>query len=69
MQSMGNTSSLRNLEQNSENGNIFSTFQLYELSILSKPSDLSIEKKNYYFQKCIEFLEATTQNKIILMII
>ena len=63
MQSMGNTSSLRNLEQNSENGNIFSTFQLYELSILSKPSDLSIEKKNYYFQKCIEFLEATTQKQ------
>lgn len=60
MQSMGNTSSLRNLKQNSENGNIFSTFQLYELSLLSKSSDL-IEKKNYYFQKCIEFLETTTQ--------
>ena len=60
MQSMGNTSSLRNLKQNSENGNIFSTFQLYELSLLSKSSDL-IEKKNYYFQKCVEFLETTTQ--------
>ena len=60
MQSMGNTSSLRNLKRNSENGNIFSTFQLYELSLLSKSSDL-IEKKNYYFQKCVEFLETTTQ--------
>lgn len=49
MQSMGNTSSLRNLKQNSENGNIFSTFQLYELSLLSKSSDL-IEKKNYYWR-------------------
>ncbi|WP_180295745.1 retron Ec78 anti-phage system effector ATPase PtuA [Snodgrassella communis] len=65
MENIDNTNSLRNLKQNSQAGNIFATFQLYdfyanlpETNFHSK--ELTVEK-NKYFQECIDFLEALIQ--------
>jgi predicted ATP-binding protein involved in virulence len=65
LENIDNTNSLRHLKQNSQAGNIFATFQLYDF--YANPPEISfhskelIVEKNKYFQECIDFLEALIQ--------
>lgn len=62
---------LRHLNQNSQDGNIFSTFQLYEFYKVNEfyndatpllfSSTEKTDEKNKYFQECVDFLEALIQ--------
>lgn len=49
---------MRHLKQNSKNGNLFSTYQLFEFYSNDKNILSSPEKKEIYFQECKAFIEA-----------
>lgn len=65
MENIDNTNSLRHLKQNSQAGNIFATFQLYEFYANPPKTNFHLkeltDEKNKYFQECIAFLEALIQ--------
>lgn len=65
MENIDNTNSLRHLKQNSQAGNIFATFQLYEIYANPPKTNFHLkeltDEKNKYFQECVDFLEALIQ--------
>ncbi|PIT36401.1 hypothetical protein BHC43_09795 [Snodgrassella alvi] len=56
---------MRHLKQNSKNGNLFSTYQLFEFYSNDKNILSSSEKKEKYFQKCKAFIEALIEKPLI----
>lgn len=56
---------MRHLKQNSRNGNLFSTYQLFEFYSNDKNILSSSEKKEIYFQECKTFIEALIEKPLI----